>query len=670
VPIDFAAIADQFREPLTKQTHPLGPVFEKLEEAVKKLAEQSVRAERATRAYPIFRYRDGALAVHVDPLGAAPLPSAAPPLAFVDGLKTGGQQFLAGIGWTRTAVRQELALPRLLLVTSELVKIALDSIDRFRPPTSAMFDPRELRLSDLVGLLVLGYNSLLHSRTQLLLFALGSVDFYHEYQRLFPPATENAAPAPAVGTVDTLVDLADSTAAQLLDAVVLLPVLGETLAVLVHDGSLEAKRLILVELSEVEGKVRGVRAAALEGLVEGADLGRLAAEWLLAARIVILTDLAILTTVGPSLLNSFLHGVRAFAEGVTEWGKWLADLMEKIRSIVDAIMNFDLLGFAIRLVIPPWILDLLPDLPKITVDDLISFLLGLGAAWVKTTLNAFFDAALRILNTIDQVYDVEDLYWKVDALAELCNIVLTPTPFTLPPDVMPTTPLAGFPDIYEAFFGGGRAATFVSTVDRFGVETRVGIRTALGGATTFLAELGSAFAVEADRAARLGSVGRMRELAAGSADPAERVFGPEAESARARAERPRTDELAIAFDQAVTSGGFALVGSAIPAYVGELRRFWAAKRPPVERPTSPHVLARHGRLGGVRVPRMTVRASGRSPDRRLATLVAGRFHDAVGEAYVSGRREFELAGGAPLRKPARRPSRRPVPERGGAGRGR
>ncbi len=668
MPIDFAVIADQFREPLTKQTHPLGPVFEKLEEAVKKLAEQSVRAERATRAYPIFRYRDGALAVHVDPLGAAPLPSATPPLAFVDGLKTGGQQFLAGIGWTRTAVRQELALPRLLLVTSELVKIALDSIDRFRPPTSAMFDPRERRLSDLVGLLVLGYNSLLHSRTQLLLFALGSVDFYHEYQQLFP--SETAAPAPAAGTVDTLVDLADSTAAQLLDAVVLLPVLGETLAVLVHDGSLEAKRLILVELSEVEGKVRGVRAAALEGLVEGADLGRLAAEWLFAARIVILTDLAILTTVGPSLLNSFLQGVRAFAEGVTEWGKWLADLMEKIRSIVEAIMNFDLLGFAIRLVIPPWILDLLPDLPKITVDDLISFLLGLGAAWVKTTLNAFFDAALRILNTIDQVYDVEDLYWKVDALAEICNIVLTPTPFTLPPDVMPTTPLAGFPDIYEAFFGGGRAATLVSTVDRFGVEARAGIRTALGGAATFLEELGSAFAVEADRAATLGSVGRMRELAAGSADLAERVFGPEAESARARVERPRTDELALAFEQAVTSGGFALVGSAIPAYVGELRRFWAAKRPPVERPTSPHLLARHGRLGGVRVPRMTVRASGRSPDRRLATLVAGRFHDAVGEAYVSGRREFELAGGPPLRKPARRPSPRPVPERGGAGRGR
>ena len=671
MPIDFAAIAAQFSEQLAHQTHPLEPVFDKLEAAVKKLVEQSERAERATRAYPIFRYRDGALAVHVDPLGAAPLPSA-PPLGFVDGLKTGGLQFLTGIGWTRTAVRQELAIPTLLGVAADALKVVVDSIDRFRPPTPAMFDPRERRLSDVIGLLVLGYNSLLGSqaRAQLLDVARGSMDFYREYQRLFPPSAGATAPqpAPSVGTVDLVVGLADESSTQLLGAVVLLPILGETLAVLVHDGSLEAKRLILTELSEVEQKVHGVRSAAIEGLLQGADLGQLAAEWLFAARIVILTDIAILTTVGPSLLNSFLGGVRAYAEGVTEWGTWLADLMEKIRSIVDAIMSFDLVGFVLKLIFPDWLIDRLP-LPKITIDDLVSFLLGLGAAWVKSTLDRFFDAALRILNTVDLVYDVDDLYWKVDAVAEVFNIVLTPTP-PLPPDVMPTTPLAAFPDVYEEFFGGGRAATFLSTVDRFGVETRAGIRTALGGAATLLNDLGTTFAVEADRAASMGSVGRMRELAADSAVLAERVFGPEAERVRGQAEQRRPDELAVAFEQAVTSGGFALVGSAIPAYVGEMQRFWAAKRPPFERPTSPHILARHGRLGGVRVPRMTVRASGRAADRQLAALVAGRFHDAVGEAYVSGRGEFERAGGPPLRRPARRPTRRAVPERGGAGRGR
>ena len=181
--------------------------------------------------------------------------------------------------------------------------------------------------------------------------------------------------------------------------------------------------------------------------------------------------------------------------------------------------------------------------------------------------------------------------------------------------------------------------------------------------------LGTTFAVEADRAASMGSVGRMRELAADSAVLSERVFGPEADRLRADAEGRQPDPLATAFEQAVTSGGFALVGGAIPAYVGEMRRFWATKRPPVPPPTSPHILARHGRLGGVRVPRITVRASGRVADRQLAALVAARFHDAVGEAYVGGRREFERLGGPPLRRPARSPGRRPVTSRPGVASG-
>jgi hypothetical protein len=665
MPIDFAVIADAFREPLTKQTHPLGPVFEKLEEAVKKLVEQSESAERATRAYPIFRYRNGALCVHVDPIGMAPLASA-PPLGFVDGLKTGGQQFLSGIGWTRTAVRQELALPGLLGLTAEALQAVVDSIDRFAVPSGSMFDPRERRLSDAIGLLVLAYNSLLgpEARGQLVGAARGSMDFYAEYKRLFPDKPDAPA-APSLGTVDLLVGSLETASTQLLDAVVLLPILGDALAVLLHDGSLVGKRLILTELSELEAKAHGLRSAAIEGLLEGADLGGLAAEWLFAAQIVVLADVEILVVVGPSVLDSFLTGIHAYAAGVTEWGQWLSDLMRTIQAIVDAFMSFDLLGFAIKIVVPPWLWDLLPPLPTITVDDVISLLIDVAASNIRGTVNLFFDAASLAL----WVAGEDELRAKVNALASIFNIVLTPTPFTLPPDVMPTGPLAKFPDVYEAFFGGGRAATFLSTIDRFGTETRAGIRTGLGGAATLLEDLGTTFSTEADRAASMGSVARMRELALDSAEMAERVFGPEAERARQQAEARGPDELGLAFEQVVASGGFALVGNAIPAYVGELKRFWA-RRAPVERPTSPHILARHGRLGGVRVPRMTVRAPGRTPDATLASLVSARFHDAVGEAYASGRREFERAGEPPLRRPPRRPSRRSAPARVGGSRGR
>jgi hypothetical protein len=657
MPIDFAAIAAEFGDRLEHQTHPLEQVFDHLEDAVKKLVEESERAERATRAYPIFRYRDGALAVHVDPIGAEPLPSA-PPRGFVEGLASGGREFLAGIGWTGTAVRQELVVPRLLGLTGDALQVVVDSIDRFARPTPAMFDPRRRRLSDALGLLVLGYNSLLGPgvREQLLGGARGAAGLrqtYRETERmLFADSSETPAggAAPALGTVDRLVAGFEGGAEYLLEAVVLLPILGEALAVVLHDGALEAKRAILTELGGVEAKAHELRAGALEGLIEAADLGGVAAEWLFAARTVILIDVDVLTTVVPSLLDSFLTGVRAFAEGVTEWGRWVTDVMEAIRSTVDELMSFDLLGFAIRLIIPRWALRILPSLPKVTVDDLISFLIGEAALDIRDTILSFLGAASDAL----WLAGADDLRAKVDDLAAIVGIVLTPTPFAMPPDVMPTTPLAGFPDVYEAFFGGGRAATFLAAIDRFGVESRAGIRTALGGAQTALASLGTTFAAEADRAATMGSVAEMRRMAGHAGETAERVFGPEAARVREQMAARRPDQLAAAFESAITSGGFALIGNAIPAYVVQMRRFWEQRRPPVEHPTSPHILARHGRLGAVRVPRIEVRAPGRTPNRELAAAVSARFHDAIGDAYLSGRHEFER-----LREPAaRRPVRR------------
>jgi hypothetical protein len=590
------------------------------------------------------------------------LPSGSAPLGFVAGLRAGGRRFLDGIGWTRTAVEQELAIPRMLGVAGGALNALVASIDRFRRPDAAMFDDRARRLSDLFGLLVLGYNSLLggEARAQLIGVAKGAGGLYREYLELVPPS-----PSTGRGTIDYLVDTFEGLGEQVLATVVLLPILGETLAVLIHDGVLAAKRMILTELTRLEAEVHALRAAAIDGLIRGMNLGQVAADWLFAARLVVLVDIAIVTTVLPSIVRSFLDGLTALASGVTTWGRWLNGLMQQIKAVIDAFMKFDLFGWVLRKLVPDAIAGWLP-VPPITIDDLASFLQGVGALWVRDRLDSFFDQALRIINVIDHIpgVDKRTLYWKVDALAAVFHIVLTPTP-PPPPDVRLPMPMAGFPDVYDTFFGSGREGALVASVDAFGAEARGGIRTALGGATTMFERLGTTFAVEADLAATLGSFGRMRELAGDSAVLSERVFGPEADRLRADAEGRRPDPLATAFEQAVTSGGFSLVGGAIPAYVGEMRRFWATKRPAVPPPTSPHILARHGRLGGVRVPRITVRAGGRVADRQLAALVAARFHDAVGDAYVGGRREFERLGGPPLRRPARSPGRRPVTSRPG-----
>jgi len=658
VPIDFAAIAAQFRDPLLAQMRPLEPLFERLEEAVKKIAEDAEKAERATRAYPILRYYGDALTVRVVPLEGIALLDSAPPLGFVQGLQTGGREFLAGIGWTRTAITQELALPRIAGVTADALQAIVDSIDRFATPTPGMFDPRERRLSDLFGQLVLAYNSLLgpEARKQLVGVARGAagmMTLYEEYKKLFPDKEAAAAP---IGAIDKWVASLDDLALTFLDLVLLLPVLGDVLAVLLHDGSLAAKRKILTELSRVEADVVGMRTAAMEGLIAGASLGGLAQAWLGAARAVILADLVILTTAAPALLDGLLTGLRRFAEGVTAWGKWLTDLVETIRALYVAIMDFDLFGFALRQVLPGWIVSRLPLIPTVTVDDIVGLLIGEALKGIRDTLNRFFDAALFVLWVLPGDY----YYNKVKDIAAVVNIVLTPTAFRLPPDVLPTGPLAGFPDIGEAFFGGGRGTALVSAIDRFGAELGGSVTASLGGAETMLADFGTTFADAADRAVVLGSPLQMRAFALDAAEMSERVFGPEADRVREQAASRRPDVLAAAFETAVTSGGFALVGAAIPAYVGEMRRFWEQKRPPLERPTSPHILARHGRLGAVRIPRMTVRAPGRTPDRALATVVAERFHSAVDDAYLQGRREFERLGGPPLRRPSRgaRPARR------------
>jgi hypothetical protein len=656
VPIDFAAIAAQFHDPLVAQTKPLEPLFERLEEAVKKIAEDAEKADRASRAYPILRYYGDALSVRVVPLEGIALLDAPPPLGFVEGLRTGGREFLAGIGWTRTAVTQELAVTRIAGVTVDALQAIVDSIDRFATPTPAMFDPRERRLSDVFGLLVLAYNSLLgpDARKQLVGAATGAMGLYEEYKKAFP----DSEPPSTVGPIDRMVVTLDGLAPTLLDVVLLLPVLGGVLAVGVHDGSLAAKRRILTELSRVEADVVAMRTAAMEGVIAGAGLGGLAQAWLGAARAVIAADLIILTGAAPALLDGLLTGVRRFAEGVSAWGRWLTDLAEAIRVHYQAIMNFDLFGFVLRQILPSWLVDHLPGIPTVTVDDIVGLLIGQATSRIRDTLNTFFDAALFALWALP--WDTDYYAQKLRDLRTVVNLVLTPTAFTLPPDVLPKGPIAGFPDIGEAFFGGGRGEALVASIDRLGTDLRGGVSDSLAGAETMLTALGGTFAAEADRAVVLGSPVQMHAFALDAAELSERVFGPEADRVREQAASRRPDVLAAAFESAVTSGGFALVGSAIPAYVGEMRRFWEQKRPPVDRPTSPHILARHGRLGAVRIPRMTMRAPGRAPDHALATAVAERFHSAVDDAYLEGRREFERLGGAPLRRPSRgaRPARR------------
>ena len=133
-----------------------------------------------------------------------------------------------------------------------------------------------------------------------------------------------------------------------------------------------------------------------------------------------LTDIAIVTLVLPSLVQSFLNGLRAFAAGVTAWGQWLDEPgAPDRRPSFDALMSLDLIGYVLRKFLPDWLVGQLP-VPSVTLNDIVLFLTGQGAEGVKDKLDTFFDRALRLINAADHLpwVDLENFYWRVDALAK------------------------------------------------------------------------------------------------------------------------------------------------------------------------------------------------------------------------------------------------------------
>ena len=336
-------------------------------------------------------------------------------------------------------------------------------------------------------------------------------------------------------------------------------------------------------------------------------------------------------------------------------------------------MSFDLVGLrAARSLLPDWLVKRLP-VPQITIDELVSFLLGMGEAWVKGALDIFFDGALRLINVIDHLpgVDLENFYWRVDALGE--GVRHRPH--------ADAAAAAGRDADDAARRLPGRLRRVLRrrprrprssrAIDAFGVEVRGGIRTALGGAATMFDDLGTTFAAEADRAASMGSVAphararrRLRpSCPSASSAPRPTGCGPTRRHGSRTRSRPRSSRPS-------TSGGFALVGGAIPAYVGEMRRFWATKRPPVPiadlaaHPGPPRPARRRPRAAHDRArerPRRPTGSSPRSSRRGCTTRSARRTSAAAASSSASAARR--CAGRA------RPPGRRPVTSRPGAGSG-
>src|SRR6187455_3252168 len=128
ISLDFEALAAPFRAPIGLQLRTITEVFERLGKFLKKRAEGAEALERATRAFPILRFYDGALAAWIDRSQRGALTPGVPEPSFWDALAASGRAFVAGLGRIPQAAREEWLLPGLIATLGAAVRAIEDSV--------------------------------------------------------------------------------------------------------------------------------------------------------------------------------------------------------------------------------------------------------------------------------------------------------------------------------------------------------------------------------------------------------------------------------------------------------------------------------------------------------------------------------------------------------------
>jgi hypothetical protein len=208
----------------------------------------------------------------------------------------------------------------------------------------------------------------------------------------------------------------------------------------------------------------------------------------------------------------------------------------------------------------------------------------------------------------------------------------TRTPFpaeAAPPDLSGIT----FPNIYDVFFRGPEAATLQTSLQGLGPTLKTNVDSIFDASIKAFNELGETMEKAGTEAARLGPAGGYARVAGRASELSESAFG--AEAMRAKLVR-RKDPIAEAYQSWLASSGFQALGKALPGYVAEMIEFWKkeSRKPPDQRPTSPHILARRAQVTRVRMPRLVIRVGDeRELDKVLAAEVADRVRFGVAEAF-------------------------------------
>lgn len=623
VPIDFTAVADRFRDPFALQTRRMLRTFGLLVLSVRVLDRKVTSAELATRALPLVRFRDGGLSVRVLP--AVPLGTTPPSNPAVDAAR-GGVAFWAGIAWVGTAVRQELLIPGIADVAADVVERVERATDEVLSLQPAIFDIApgarsffELPAFGALGLRVAADAGLVRPRNAPAGSAGGA-------------AAGGAGAVPTPADIEALPDLLAGMASALVLAV---PSLTVAVVGRVRIISVEARIAVVDRLTEAEAGLRSVRARIWEEILNAVGPAAIAEAWFPVIEALVDHDLKAVVDWMPRYAEYLVGSLRDVVDSINDTSRALVPILDTVIGIIETITSIDLLAGAA----PVFAGAGLP-VPSLTIGQLIDA--GTEAAARLQALEVSRD--LSLLGAASWPFSERDARIWFGLSAMFAALAMHSIgAITIPP--IPAT-VTMFPDV----LGRLLPRSLDTALADWASGAVDGVRVAVAGAVSETA----AFATDLDRTiagiateSRSGLAGVEPAVAMRSAARfTEAALGTEIERQRAGARERAARNEADPFLHLFFTTGFEVVGGLVPHYLAGLQRFLRrrALRPT---PTSPHVLARHGRLVAVRTPQVTVTAPGHPTSgpgaTESATEVAARLRATVAELYVTGRRQLDAA---------------------------
>jgi hypothetical protein len=617
MPIDWEAIVAPFRAAFRSQTKYFTESVREIAKWLKKRLEESRKMEQMSRAFPVIDFSEGAVQMSIGLFQqhTLKLPEQKGRNLPVDEHLSAGKRFLLGLQRVPDALEEALAIPRLVRVVDQALAAIVDSLKRWEDPDWHMFDTKQKRsFSDIFGQLFFFLEMLTMSIDPI------RVIINSEVARLL--LAPSKTPSTSSG------DMLAMVIQYMVSALLLIPIGGMWLASLFRWGIISIKFYVLSFLTGIENMVYDLRRQALE-FVMGTLVGTLENAYLFVtgARDVMLEILGHILRFGKEVVQDFTHKLRVFLDDITIF-------------MIDGVRKLFI-----------HLLDALRRLPELdvwggfTIQDLID--IATGKAWVKYhllhgALSAAQDLADDAQDFVDDNTPGQGLgvpVWKgpkrtkerLEAAQEMLEILKNLPDKTIPGGVLPAK-AASFPNIAD-YFNSLNSIDMKGSLKKLAGTLETELPVVLDTAGDAFTQIGDEFDKSAAASAWIGPTQDITKLRNFADSTVNAMFGQQVKDLHKKQEQ---NALALAFELAMASGGFHIVGAAIPLYVESMREFWEQQPPPEPLPTSPHILAKRSRLGCVKLPAIKIRTTGRELDDPLISRIANEFRQAVQGAWTSG----------------------------------